>query len=49
MVRILRQRLKMHFSKPYPMDYRRPEDTDRALENQLQLVLSSLKEEGLKE
>ena len=48
-VRILRQRLKMHFSKPYPMDYRRPEDADRALENQLQLVLSSLKEEGLKE
>ncbi len=49
MVRILRQRLKMHFSKPYPMDYRRSEDADRPLENQLQLVLSSLKEEGLKE
>jgi len=48
-VRILRQRLKMHFSKPYPMDYRRPEDAEAALENQLQLVLSSLKEEGLKE
>jgi hypothetical protein len=31
------------------MDYRRSEDADRPLENQLQLVLSSLKEEGLKE
>ena len=48
-VRILRQRLKMHFSKPYPMDYRRPEDAEALLENQLQLTFSLLKEEGLKE
>lgn len=48
-VRILRQRLKMHFSKPYPMDYRRPEDAEALLENQLQLTLSLLRENGLKE
>lgn len=48
-VRILRQRLKMHFSKPYPMDYRRPEDAEALLENQLQLTLSLLREDGLKE
>jgi transposase len=48
-VRILRHRLKMHFSKPYPMDYRRPEDAEALLENQLELTLSLLKEEGLKE
>jgi transposase len=48
-VRILRHRLKMHFSKPYPMDYRRPEDAEALLENQLQLTLSLLRENGLKE
>lgn len=48
-VRILRQRLRMHFSKPYPMDYRRPEDAEALLENQLQLTLSLLREDGLKE
>ena len=47
-VRILRQRLKMHFSKPYPMDYRRPEDAELLLENQLQLTFSLLRENGLK-
>jgi transposase len=48
-VRILRHRLKMYFSKPYPMDYWRPEDAEALLENQLQLTFSLLKENGLKE
>ena len=47
-VRILRHKLKLHFSKPYPMDYRRPENAEALLENQLQLTFSLLKEKGLK-
>ncbi len=47
-VRILRYKLKMCFSKPYPQDYRRPEDAELLLENQLQLTFSLLKEKGLK-
>jgi len=48
-VRILRDRLRMHFSKPYPVDYRKPEDAEALLENQFQLTLSLLKERGIKE
>jgi len=48
-VRILRKKLQMHFSKPFPVDYRRPEDAEVLLENQLELVFSLLKEKGLKE
>ncbi|GAB6162846.1 hypothetical protein JCM12298_29950 [Desulfothermus naphthae] len=48
-VRILRDKLKMHFSKPYPMDYRKPKDGEKILENQLQLTFSLLKEKGFKE
>ena len=48
-VRILRKRLQMHFSKPFPVDYRRPEDAEVLLENQLELAFSLLKEKGLKE
>ena len=47
-VRILRSKLKMHFSKPYPMDYRRPKDAEALLENQLELTFSLLKERGIK-
>jgi len=47
-VRILKYKLKMHFSKPYPLDYRRPEEAEALLENQLQLTFSLLKEKGLK-
>ena len=47
--RILRQKLKMNFSKPFPMDYRRPADAEAILENQLELTFSILKEKGLKE
>jgi transposase len=48
-VRILRHKVKMHFSKPYPVDYRRPKNAEELLENQLQLTFSLLKENGLKE
>jgi len=39
----------MLFSKPYPMDYRRPANAEAILENQLESVLSLLKEKGIKE
>jgi transposase len=48
-VRILRKKLGMHFSKPFPVDYRRPDNAEVLLENQLDLAFSQLKEEGLKE
>ena len=38
----------MHFSKPYPIDYRRPKDAEALLENQLDLTFSLLKEKGLR-
>jgi len=38
----------MHFSKPYPTDYRKPKDAEAILENQLQLTFSLLKEKGIK-
>ncbi len=47
--RILRDKLKMHFSKPYPVDYRKPKDAEAILQNQLQLTFSLLKEKGIKE
>ncbi len=28
----------MHFSKPYPVDYRKPKDAETILENQLKLT-----------
>ena len=48
-VRILRDKLKMRFSKPYPTDYRKPKDAEAMLENQLQLTFSLLKEKGIME
>jgi transposase len=45
--RILREKFKMYFSKPFPMDYRRPEDAEAILENQLSLTFSLLYEKGL--
>jgi transposase len=47
--RILRDKFGMHFSKPYPMDYRRPIDAEAILDNQLEIVLSLLKVKGLME
>jgi hypothetical protein len=31
-VKILRQRLKRHFGKPFPRDYRRPAEAEQRLE-----------------
>jgi hypothetical protein len=47
-VRILRGKLGMHSSKPYPVDYRGPENAEAFWENQLELVFSLLREKGLK-
>jgi len=48
-VRLLRHELGMRFSKPYPIDYRRPADAEALLENQLHLVFMLLKEKGIRE
>jgi len=48
-VRILRHELGLRFSKPYPIDYRRPVDAETLLENQLHLVFMLLKEKGIRE
>lgn len=47
-VRILRKRLKMYFSKPFPHDYRRPAEAEDILKERLNDVFNSLKEKGLK-
>ena len=48
-VKILRHELGLRFSKPYPIDYRRPDDAEALLENQLHLVFMLLKEKGIHE
>ena len=48
-IKILRDKLDMLFSKPYPMDYRKPENAEEILENQLDLVFTHLREKGIKE
>ena len=48
-IKILRDKLDMLFSKPYPMDYRKPENAEEILENQLYLVFTHLREKGIKE
>lgn len=45
--RILRFKLNMLFSKPYPIDYRRPIDAEIILDNQLELTFSLLDEKGI--
>jgi hypothetical protein len=40
--RILRERLKMHFGKPYPRDYRRPPDAEERLEKEIKKALDGL-------
>jgi transposase len=45
--RILRGKFNMLFSKPYPIDYRRPIDAEIILDNQLELTLSLLDEKGI--
>ena len=46
-VRILRERLGMHFSKPFPRDYRRPADAEERLKASLHQVFMTLKEKGI--
>ncbi|MCX8207005.1 MAG: IS630 family transposase [Methanothrix sp.] len=48
-VRILRNKLGMLFSKPFPVDYRRPDDAEAILENQLSLVFSLLRARGIRD
>lgn len=48
-IKILRNKFEMLFSKPYPMDFRRPANAEEILDNQLDLVLSLLREKGIKE
>jgi transposase len=45
-VRILRKRLKMHFSKPFPHDYRRPSNAEDILKERLENVFNVLKGKG---
>lgn len=47
--RILRNKLKMHFSKPYPHDFRRPPDAEAQLEDTLIRAYSDLMNQGLNE
>ena len=47
--RILRNKLKMHFSKPYPHDFRRPPDAEARLEASLTKVYNDLMDQGLDE
>lgn len=47
--RILREKLVMNFSKPYPKDYRRPKDAEEILAGNLKTVMRLLKEKGVKE
>jgi transposase len=42
--RILRDKLNMNFSKPYPKDYRRPDNAEEALVRQLELSYKYLTE-----
>lgn len=47
LARILRNRVKLHFSKPFPHDYRRPDDAEDILKQRLKDVFKSLKDKGL--
>jgi transposase len=44
--RILKKKLKMHFSKPYPRDYRRPADVEERLRDALDEAYKGLTEKG---
>jgi len=46
-IRILRERVKMHFSKPFPRDSRRPADAEARLKASLHQVFMLLKEKGI--
>ena len=46
-IRILRERLGMHFSKPVPREYRRPPDAEERLKADLHQVFMMLKEKQM--
>lgn len=48
LTRILRSRLQMHFGKPFPHDYHRPEAAEALLQEKLGLMFTVLKAKGLK-
>ena len=48
-VRILRKRLKMHLSKPFPPDYRRPHDAERRLREDLKQAFDALGAQGCRQ
>jgi transposase len=48
-IRIVRKRLKMHFGKPFPHDYRRPDNAEQILKERLEEVFKTLKEKGLRQ
>jgi transposase len=45
--RILKGKLRMHFSKPYPRDYRRPEDAESRLRESLDAAYRKLSQRGV--
>jgi len=47
-VRILRKRLHMHFSKPFPHDYRRPAEAEAILKERLGAIFKQLKSQEIK-
>jgi len=47
--RILRNKLAMHFSKPYPKDYRRSKDAEEILAGNLETTIRLLEEKGIKD
>jgi putative transposase len=47
--RTMRGKLGMHFAKPYPMDYRRPEEAEMILENELRRATEQIKSRGYEE
>jgi transposase len=44
--KILKHKLNMHFSKPCPHDYRRPDDAEEQLESSLDLAYNRLRDKG---
>jgi len=48
-VRILRRRLKMHLNKPFPRDYRRPEDAEQRLKADLKEAFEVLGAQGYRQ
>ena len=47
--RILKNKLGMNYSKPYPQDYRRPVDAEKQLEIRLEEAYNDLMDKGFKE